>query len=593
MLKSFNSNLSGKVSLLIFVLFVITFLPKMSRVVSDEETCLCAYDGYGYYMYLPHLFEKGHLDIKQEWAQQLQNNYCDGIYAYQIVRTETGKELNIYHMGQAYIELPAYLIGDVFARMFGYETDGFSKPYFILFILNALFFIFLGLLYLRKTLLLFFNDKTAAIAILVLYVASNIYITFFLQYDLQHLYLFALNAIFFYHTIQFSRTLSRKHLLLSAIILGLTVAIRPTQVLLGVFPLVLLLSKYGIRGEFLKRIWIYPVFGLLWNIPQIAYWWIIGGEPFIPNLHSENLILSDPNIFDFLFSYKKGWLLYTPLFLLILHGMYIVYHKNRVLFWSFAVFTPLYIWVMSSWECWWYASSYSSRVMVDIYPLLIVLVGFSIVSWKKNLHKILGYSFLVGVCMLNILQTYQGMKGYLSFDSMTKQHYWYIFGRTDIPNYTGIHLELNRGIVDPEWIERAKNLPSDDYTYKQKIIHESTEPLTIKEAVTIKQLVVLDEVPSDEGMLEINIDYKTTDSTKSVILMFETLSEYKWNWYNWSPIELSKGQVQDSLLHNTYYVNIQRLRHDNDNMNIYFNSLEGGSIEVKGLKITAHTIERD
>ena len=84
-MKLFQS-LSGKTILLIFAIFVISFVPKLRDVISGEDTCLCGYDGYGYYVYLPHLFNEGSLDITQEWAQQLQNEYCGGIHAYQIVR---------------------------------------------------------------------------------------------------------------------------------------------------------------------------------------------------------------------------------------------------------------------------------------------------------------------------------------------------------------------------------------------------------------------------------------------------------------------------------------------------------------------------
>lgn len=587
-------SLSGKIILLIFTIFVVSFVPKLQDIAAGEDRCLCGYDGYGYYMYLPHFFNEGNLDIKQEWAQQLQNEYCDGIYVYQIVRTESGKELNAYHLGQAFVELPAYLTGDVFARIFGFKTDGFSKPYYIAFILNVLLFVFLGLLYLRKLLLLYFDEKITSVTILALYFASNIYITFYLQNDLQHLYLFALNAVFLYHTILFVRNKSTKHLIISALILGLTVAIRPTQVLLGVFPLILLLNTYGIRWAFFKRIWIYPVFGILWNIPQIAYWWMIGGEPFIPNLHSENIILTDPNLFDFLFSYKKGWLLYSPIFLLSIHGLYVIFKTNRSLFWSFTLFLAIYIWVMSSWECWWYSQSYGSRVMVDVYPVLAVLMAFSISSWKHRGVKFLGYTFIIGCSLLSMLQTHQGLRGYLSFENMTKQHYWYIFGRIDIPDYDPKHLELNRGSIDPDWISRAKKLPSSDYTYKEKLIYETTEPIKV-EAIShiLLEFIVLDNLPSDEGMLEFVLTSKTSDSTKSVVLMSETLTEYKWNWYNWSPVEISLGQAQNKFVEQSLYINLQRMRHKKDRMNFYFINNEGVNLYVESLKIIAHTIERE
>lgn len=572
---------------------MVSFLPKMTDIASGDDKCLCAYDGYGYYMYLPHFFNEGNLDIKQEWAQQLQNEYCDGIYAYQIIRIEEGKELNIYHLGQAFVELPGYLMGDVSARTLGFKTDGFSKPYYIAFIFNVLLFVFLGLLYLRKLLLLYFDEKVTSITILAVYFASNIYITFYLQNDLQHLYLFALNAIFLYHTFLFIRTKSTKHLVYTALVLGLTVAIRPTQVILGLFPFIILLNTYGIRWAFFKRIWIYPAFGILWNAPQIAYWWIIGGEPFIPNLHTENIILADPNLSDFLFSYKKGWLLYSPVFLLSLHGFIVLYRKNKALFWSFTLSTVSYVWVMSSWECWWYAQSFGSRVMVDIYPILAVLIAFSISNWKKRIVMICGSVFIIGCSLLSMLQTHQGLKGYLSFENMTKQHYWYIFGKTDIPNFTFKHLELDRGNINPDWVERAKKLPTSDYMYKESLVYQTTDPIKI-EAVShiLSGFVVLDKVPSDEGMLEFVITSKTSDSTKSAILMSETLTNYKWNWYNWSPVEISLGQSQSEFVTRSLFINIQRLRHRKDEMNFYYNVPEGVSIDVKSLKIIAHTIER-
>ncbi len=583
-------SLSGKIIVLIFAIFVVSFVPKLTDIASGEDRCLCGYDGYGYYLYLPHLFNEGDLDIKQEWAQKLQDEYCEGIYAYQIVRTEKGKELNTYHLGQAFVELPSYVVGDLFARILGHKTDGFSKPYYIAFILNALLFIFLGLLYLRKLLLFYFNDKTTAISILVLYLASNIYTTFFLQHDLQHLYLFALNAIFLYHTIQFIRDDSKKHLLISAIILGLTVAIRPTQVLLGLFPTILLISTYGVRWAFFKRIWIYPVVGFLWNVPQIAYWWIIGGEPFVPNLHSENIVLSDPNISDFLFSYKKGWLLYSPIFLLAFHGLFILYRRNKALFWSCLFFLPTYVWVMSSWECWWYAQSYGSRVMVDVYPVVVILIGLSISDWKRLSIRIVGYTFIIGCSLLTMIQIHQGFKGYLSFDNMTKQHYWYIFGRINIPNYTGKHLEMNRGITDPTWIQRVQSFPSSDYSYSETLIYELVEPVSInKGSLFLTDYVVLDKLPTDEGMLRFDIVSKTSDSTKSAILMSEQFSVH--SWYNWSPVELSIGQNEKGYVKQTLYINLQGVRHREDKMHFYFVAADV-SIDVKSLKITAHTIER-
>jgi hypothetical protein len=96
-------SLSGKVILLIFSIFIISFIPKLKDITEGTDRCLCGYDGYGYYLYLPHFFSEGNLNITRESAQELQNEYCDGIVAYQIVRTESGKELNVYQIGRAHV----------------------------------------------------------------------------------------------------------------------------------------------------------------------------------------------------------------------------------------------------------------------------------------------------------------------------------------------------------------------------------------------------------------------------------------------------------------------------------------------------------
>ncbi len=584
-------ELSGKVVLLIFTVFIVSFIPKIFAVINGEDRCVCSFDAYGYYMYLPHFFNEGNLNITKEWAQQLQSEYCNGNEVYQIKQLESGKELNIYHIGQSFVELPAYLLGDLSARAFGYKSDGFSTPYYLAFLLNALFFIFLGLLYLRKLLLLYFDERATAIAILVLFGASNIYITFVAQFNLQHLYLFTLNTLFLYYLLRFLQEPKQKHLYFAAILLGLTVAIRPTQVILGVFPLIVLFREYGISWMFIRRISLFPIFGLLWNIPQFAYWYFIGNEIFVPNLHSEKIALFDGYLSEFLFSYKKGWLVYSPIFILSIHGAFVLYSRSKSIFLATTLSIVLYIWVMSSWECWWYAQSYGSRVMVDIYPIFAVLLGFSISSWRQLWSKLSGYFFIVCCIGLNFIQTHQCFVGYLSYENMTKEHYWYIFGRTHIPNYTASNLELDRSFVDPNWIIWTKTLSRSAYSNVEKVIYEKHDSVIVeKDGFHFLNFQVLKELPNDEGMIRIELESKTSDPTTSALLMVETYGSD--NWYYWNPIEISIGHPSENYTKNVYYLNIQHIRHFEDQMQFYIAPLEGVKLNLKSVKMTAFVLVR-
>ncbi|MDX2362135.1 MAG: hypothetical protein QNK23_15110 [Crocinitomicaceae bacterium] len=587
-------TLSGKVVLLLFVVFAVVFSSKITEVVKDENTCICSYDGFGYYAYLPYLFENQSLAISKEWMQEKQNEHCNGTVAYQVIQHENGADINIYHMGLAFVELPSYLIGDLFARVLGYPTDGFSKPYHIAYLLNALLFIFLGLLYLRKLLLLFFTDRITAITTLVLFITSNIYITFNYQFELQHVFLFAFNATFLYHIIVFTRTEQKKNLWIAAIILGLTVCMRPTQVLMGLIPLILFIKKFGISKVFWKHILIFPLLGILWNIPQILYWYIVGGEPFILNLHSEEIILVDPHISDFLFSYKKGWLLYSPIFLITIIGFIYLYTKERSLFWASLAFSVVYIYIMSSWECWWYAASYGSRVMVDIYPLLAIAIGGALMSLgNSTIKKIIGGLFIVACALLNTLQQYQFKVGYLHYDRMTEQHYWYIFGRLNIPDYTGQHLEIDRNPSEIGWVENAPNLPKEDYSLETKEIYSLEESLVAKigeEYLTIGRLNILELVPTDETMFDVTIVTKSSDTTKAGTLRMEIVSPY--NCYTWRTLEISQDAAQGEYVTHIYKFNLERLRHHDDQMQIYIHKDLDVEIEVKSMTIEATSLVR-
>ena len=584
-------SFSGKILVLLLLVFSIQFSQKIEKVASNESTCICSYDGFGYYMYLPHYMNEGSLKFSQSWAEDVQNKYCDSIPVYQLQPSKKGGVLNVYHMGLAFVEFPGYIAGDLYARAAGYPTDGFSKPYHITYLLNALLFILLGLIYFRKLLKLFFTDRISGLLMLLIYLGSNLYITFTLQYDLAHLYLFALNAIFLYFLFRYTDTQKRKHLILSAFVLGLTVCIRPTQVLWGIIPLIILLKNNSANLKtWLNLLW-FPLFGLLWNIPQMIYWYTIGGQLLIPNLHTEEIIIIDPKTIDFLFSYKKGWLLYSPLFILIVFGFIHIYKSNRRYFWAFFGFTALYIYIMSSWECWWYAASFGSRVMVDIYPLLALLIGYAFLLSKSLVYRIAIATYSVLCIALSVFQSYQVEKNLIHNHRMSKQHYWYVFVKTQVNHYTDIHLEIERD--NPNWVERQKEYEKQGYVFDTREILDmpnihTAQPFT---DLSIDKFRLLDFVPNDETCFDITFKVKSTDSTKSSIIRFETVS--KFNCYSWDNVEISLGQRQNEFNTVVMRFNLPNIRHSADQMQIYIDNDNDVKVQIKDLKIKATTLIRN
>lgn len=581
-------GLSGRAVLLVFFVFALHTANKVGDVATGQRSCVCSYDGFGYYMYNAALFGEGTLYMSPEWAQGLQDTYCNGTTAYQLVKQNYPNYLDVYHMGLAFLELPAYLISDVFARVLGYPTNGFSAPYHIGFLLNALLFIFLGLLYLRKLLLLYFNESITAILILIGYGATNVYITFTHQADLPHLHLFFLNAAFLYHLIVFTRTRRRRSVVYAAVLFGLTVAIRPTQAMFGIIPFILLYKEFHFTKRFWKNLLLFPLASLAWNVPQMLYWLIVGGKLLIPNLHLEEIVLTDPNLPDFLFSFRKGWLLYTPVFLLLIPGFVALFRKERSLFTTLITATLLYIYIMSAWECWWYAASFSSRVMVDIYPFLLPVIGFGLLSLEKTWAKIVLGGFVLLCAILSWVQSIQFDRTILNSERMTAQHYWYIFGHLQMPELTDIHLLIDRSDID--WVNR--NYPRDQYDVRTNTIY--TLPRSMRslpgEDLTIGRLNLLELIETDETQFDVRIVVRTSDSTQSSLLRMETVSPY--NCYSWDQLEVSRGLSQHDFTELHLRFNLPDIRHAKDQMQMYLDNDAPVSVEIREMEITATSLIR-
>jgi hypothetical protein len=158
-----------------------------------------------------------------------------------------------------------------------------------------------------------------------------------------------------------------------------------------------------------------------------------------------------PYTADFLFSFRKGWLLYTPIMLFAVIGLFIwrkkdTFHGNFIVI-AFFVF----LYVVSCWTTWWYAASFGQRAMVDIYPLLAIGFGFFILNLRSKLSKTIFISIGLLFTFLNLFQTYQLSKGVLHTHLMTKDYYLSTFGQLTPPSSEQLDLLLidkNQAIYD-------------------------------------------------------------------------------------------------------------------------------------------------
>ncbi|MBL4706730.1 MAG: hypothetical protein JKY54_19525 [Flavobacteriales bacterium] len=375
-----------------------------------------------YYSYLPAYFIHDDLDF----------NYP---HSYWLAKAENGRKVPKVSMGLAILYSPFFLMADAYARDSEYARDGYSYPYSLMIRLGSLFYFLLGMIVLSKALLRFYKEYVVAITCAAIFLGTNLFYYTIGWIEMSHSYLFTLFAIIIYLTIRWHEDGKTKHILLLGFVAGFCALVRPTSVFILFVPML-----YGVSGiktiqpkiQFLleqkwKIILAMAVF-LLPLIPQVVFWkshtdmWL-----FFSYGSDENFFFGNPHIQEFLIGYRKGWLLYTPLMILSIIGLFFFREKAK----KFRLATPiiliLTIYVFSSWWSWWYGGSFGMRAMIQYYAILAFpLAAFISVSFKKWMFGIPVALAVVFCVQLNLKQSLQYRRNHIHWDGMTKEAYWYV-----------------------------------------------------------------------------------------------------------------------------------------------------------------------
>jgi len=135
-----------------------------------------------------------------------------------------------------------------------------------------------------------------------------------------------------------------------------------------------------------------------------------------------------------LFSYRKGWLLYTPMMVFPLIGFYFVFKNNKQIFYASIIYFLISFYTISSWTEWWYGGGFSIRPLIATYPVLAICLGYFLqfVS-ERNLFVKLPFAILAMFFLfLNQFQWWQYNHYILDPYRTTKAYYWASFLKTNV-----------------------------------------------------------------------------------------------------------------------------------------------------------------
>lgn len=442
-----------------------------------------SWDVFGYYLYTParFLWNDPYLENFSR-VEEINAKYDCTPTFYQGQFTEREgrpKRFMIkYTMGVSLLESPFFLGAHLLAPALGYPQDGFSPPYNYAMIIASFCWVIVGLIFMRKVLRHFFSERLTALLLLILIAGTNYYITVLHIPGLTHTFEFSIFAIILWLTIRWHEVPSLKNASLLGLFIGLAILVRPTDGLILLVPLLWGVKGFSSLREKFARIFRQQKMQLLFmmgacflaGLPQLLYWRVVAGHWFLfsySNNPGEGFEFLSPYTLEVLFSFRKGWLVYTPVMLFALSGLYFTWKKERGLFWAITLFFIGNLYVVSSWSCWWYAGSFGQRALVESYAVMLIPLGFTLREagraargWKMA-TTVLVTCFL----LLNLFQSWQYMAGIIDPGRMTAAYYFHVFGRTDPTGPLDQELLLvDRSTSDVEVF-------SDSAKYVSRILH--------------------------------------------------------------------------------------------------------------------------
>jgi hypothetical protein len=391
------------------------------------------WDIKSYYGYLPAAF------IYQDFTFSFNNNYRQK-YGEAIYPKKGPKGFFIIQVtyGLALLYSPFFLAAHGIQVLTGGETSGYSEPYRIALLVSSVFYLMLGLYYLKKFLLKYFSTWTTAITLVVIVLGTNLLHYASNEAPMSHTYNFALIALFMYFTTKWYEKTTAWNSILIGFLASLITLIRPTNLLVALFFVlwdVNSLEKLKERINFLLKSykWILlmiPVAFLVW-VPQFLYWKFISGSYIFYSYDEMGFFFNNPQIINSLFSYRKGLFLYIPLTAVAFTGISFLFKKHKGLILPVALILLINVYVLSSWCFWWFGGSFGPRSYIDTYAILAVPFA-AITGWfvSRKIPWIVLYLGIVSTLIwFNFFQTSQYLHGAINWTAMTKEAYWDSFLR--------------------------------------------------------------------------------------------------------------------------------------------------------------------
>ncbi|HET9052418.1 MAG TPA: hypothetical protein VFO60_12010 [Candidatus Dormibacteraeota bacterium] len=388
-----------------------------------------AFDGEGYYAYLPAWFVQ-HDPTFTTYVAEHPNAQAMGI----LFPQSNGHFLDKYSVGTALLILPFFLAGEAVALLTGTSAGGFGTASQIALSLSMIAFCLAGVWALHRVLLRSFTPAVSLMTIGCVLFGTDLFHQVTHEPAFSHAYTFGLVSLLLLASV---RRHEGDHTLRLAAgigaLCGFIVIVRPVNVVLLPFVFLVGITSWEsamrrVRGALGS--WRPCAAGLGAALaviaPQIVVWLIATGRPIVYSYgdNHEYFEFSHPHIVDVLFSFgPHGLLPWSPVLILVPLGLWPLRRYAPHLVLPLLVVLPLNLYVVASWYQWWYGGGFGLRPFIDSLPFMALPLA-AVLAWaRRPLARAAVWGFGAACTALTLVLMYHYWRRQIAPDGISAREY--------------------------------------------------------------------------------------------------------------------------------------------------------------------------
>ncbi len=373
--------------LVMLVLFLVSLPLVTPRVAASDEI--------EYFSYLPSILLDGDLNFRNQYEYFCSRDPQDCVKSrfqetFLDMKTPTGMQINFGPMGTAVLWLPFYLVAHLFALIAqnfnpAFAASGVSQPYIFAVSVGSAFWGWVGMYLAYRIARHYFDEAIALGSALVILFATNAVYYMYVAPAFSHatsLFASALFVFVWWRTRESRARGNWLHWFALGASGGLMTMVREQE---GVFFVMVLVEGahvlYGVLHKSEKYValqkWILGAFvmafgALLVFLPQLMVYRVLNGN-FMPARNvTDKFTWNGNHILDILFSNFHGLFTWTPVVLLAVIGLFLLWRQDKLLAAAFLVAFAVETYLLGSFSTWFGGAAYGGRRFINCTVLFVI-----------------------------------------------------------------------------------------------------------------------------------------------------------------------------------------------------------------------------